>query len=1362
MAASWQRGGAPPFAPPHQPGFPGAYPQQHQQQQPYYAAAPAVAQQQTSPPAQPYAPAPPAGVAAASDSRLRSVDELPPPFRAAFPFRFFNAIQNECWPAIYQQGSNVVVAAPTGGGKTVLLELAILRLLSRHLAPGGTQFAHQPGHLKAVYLAPSRALVQEKVRDWSQRFAPLGVTCRELTGDTDQEGLEGLDTADIICATPEKFDATTRSGMRFFADIGLMLIDEVHLLNESRGASLEGGVARIKMISRLREMQAQAIGSVRFVAVSATIPNVQDLAEWLGVPPAGIKCFGEEMRPVKLRCVVRGYNPTKSDFLFERRLNDHIFQVIADHSSGKPTLVFCSSRRGTTEAAASLAKTAGGAAAATGGAAARGGRGWRSPSAYVRDAAQLQRLQQAAAGLRDKDLGKCVEQGVGYHHAALEPSDRAAMEALFTAQDLPVLCTTSTLAMGVNLPARLVVLKGTRRYVGSEAEDSSGYQEYERSTCLQMVGRAGRPQYDTEGVAVIMTQKQHVRRYEQLMNGSERVESTLKEVFPEFLNAEITLRTIGDVSQAVEWLRCTYFYVRVKRDPAVYGVPRQPSAQALDRWLKDRLVLATVAELAQHGMVRLQEDGFGLEPLQPGQVMAERYVRMKTMVSLCQAPQGAAMPDLISILAGSAELSNIKLRRSEKKVINEINHSAGARYPLMNPAKPGKVLERVATGQDKIFVLINEGLSDTPSDKLDYSMKQDIEQAVGVGRRLASAMVKYFEHQGRAAETFNALLLAKSLTKRLWTDSRLETRQLAGIGPQIAQRLADAGVSKLRQLAAVEPRRLESLAQRHFPFGNEVHAALAQCLPPPITLQCLPVAWLPGGLVELEVTVERTSEGQASSPARLLVGSLHDDALLLCRSLALEQFPSPLVLRCRTRTPVKGRAQPIELVASVVHERLVGMDTAIRTVVPPGVELQGQRCQAAQPKQAPAGSARGTAAQPGSAPPAEAVPEDSAEDGAAAAASPAAARPELDAPPGGMPGALQLMQRRLGSTGGAPRAAAAPAPVPAPPQQASRQTPAAAAAGSAASPQTSMAAVPARVQLALPPPPAAAAKGKWRSFVQAPQAAPEPAQQQQQPPPQEKPRPQGQQDIRASLSQWQQRQPQRAGMFGRPPSAGITVPAAGPGLSGSALRPGNSVPAPSFQPGGLFSRFALGSGSAAEVPAAAPAAQQAAVAAVHQPHHEQWQQQQESAPLFGIRAAAASFPSAARPDQENEPDGETANKRRKLSSLLPPSTLLGSALPLVPLVPQAAEPARAPQASVAAAPPPRKPVLPKLAWLSGRFGSAAATPDPAVLAAPADSANEPAVPLPAAAPPPPPPAAPQQIPPAEVGGLGTGMFDFFL
>lgn len=215
------------------------------------------------------------------------------------------------------------------------------------------------------------------------------------------------------------------------------------------------------------------------------------------------------MRPVKLRTVVRGYNPTKTDFLFERRLNDHIYGVLNDFSSGKSSLVFCSSRKGTSETAVHVAKEAGKQAAP--------GR----PSALVRDAAQQARLAAAAAQLRNTQLRECLLAGVGFHHAGMEAEERAVVEALFTSQALLVLCTTSTLAMGVNLPARLVVIKGTRRYIGSKATDASGYQEYERSACLQMVGRAGRPQFDTEGVAVIMTQRQHTQRYQALAAGAE-------------------------------------------------------------------------------------------------------------------------------------------------------------------------------------------------------------------------------------------------------------------------------------------------------------------------------------------------------------------------------------------------------------------------------------------------------------------------------------------------------------------------------------------------------------------------------------------------------------------------------------------------------------------------------------------------------------------------------------------------------------------------------------------------------------------------------------------------------------------------
>ena len=83
------------------------------------------------------------------------------------------------------------------------------------------------------------------------------------------------------------------------------------------------------------------IANIRTIAISASIPNIQDIAQWLNAPPAAVMEFGDELRPVKLNTIVRGYAPTKTDFLFERRLSDHILNVIHEHSQEKPSLVFC-------------------------------------------------------------------------------------------------------------------------------------------------------------------------------------------------------------------------------------------------------------------------------------------------------------------------------------------------------------------------------------------------------------------------------------------------------------------------------------------------------------------------------------------------------------------------------------------------------------------------------------------------------------------------------------------------------------------------------------------------------------------------------------------------------------------------------------------------------------------------------------------------------------------------------------------------------------------------------------------------------------------------------------------------------------
>lgn len=238
---------------------------------------------------------------------LVSVHELPDSYRSIFSFPVFNAVQSKCFRAIYHQNDNIVLASPTGSGKTVIMELAICRLLS----------SLKDERFKVVYQAPTKSLCSERFRDWSKKFMTLGLQCAVLTGDTDQSQLRSVQSAQIIITTPEKWDSMTRKWKdhtRLMQLVKLFLIDEVHILKETRGATLEAVVSRMKSIG----------SSVRFVALSATVPNSEDIAVWLGKDatnqhmPAHREHFGEEFRPVKLQKFVYGYQSNGNDSAFDK------------------------------------------------------------------------------------------------------------------------------------------------------------------------------------------------------------------------------------------------------------------------------------------------------------------------------------------------------------------------------------------------------------------------------------------------------------------------------------------------------------------------------------------------------------------------------------------------------------------------------------------------------------------------------------------------------------------------------------------------------------------------------------------------------------------------------------------------------------------------------------------------------------------------------------------------------------------------------------------------------------------------------------------------------------------------------------
>lgn len=238
--------------------------------------------------------------------QLVSLNDLSDRFRSIFPFPLFNAIQSKCYESVFLSNDNLVVSAPTGSGKTTILEMSICRLVS---GPGFDQY-------KIVYMAPTKSLCSERHRDWNSRFALLDMKCAELTGDTNQAQLKDVQHANIVITTPEKWDSMTRKWKdhaKLMQLVKLFLIDEVHTLKDTRGATLEAVVSRMKSVG----------SNVRFLALSATIPNSSDIATWLGKDPnnqhlpAHEERFGEEFRPVKLQKIVYGLSYMGNDYGFE-------------------------------------------------------------------------------------------------------------------------------------------------------------------------------------------------------------------------------------------------------------------------------------------------------------------------------------------------------------------------------------------------------------------------------------------------------------------------------------------------------------------------------------------------------------------------------------------------------------------------------------------------------------------------------------------------------------------------------------------------------------------------------------------------------------------------------------------------------------------------------------------------------------------------------------------------------------------------------------------------------------------------------------------------------------------------------------
>eukprot|EP00798_Chlamydomonas_sp_ICE-L_P004882 gene4882-34647_t len=571
------------------------------------------------------------------NTELLDLDPLPlsvlrnPQYEDMYRGRFthFNPIQTQAFHTLYHTDENVLLGAPTGSGKTISSELTMLRLFNAH--PGSKVIDIVPmkalviyiAPMKAlvIYIAPMKALVRERIEDWTKGL------CKRLNKKMCEL------TADIIICTPEKWDGISRNWQTrsYVKKVGLLVIDEIHLLGADRGPILEVIVARMRYIAE------QTNRSVRFVGLSTAIANAQDLADWLGIGSAGLFNFKPSVRPVPLEAHIQGY-PGKFYCPRMMTMNKPSYAAIQMHSPRKPVLIFVSSRRQTRLTAQDLITYA---------------VADERPHQFVH--MDGDELQQVAMTVKDAELRNVLQFGIGLHHAGLNDRDRSTVERLFVQCKIQVLVATSTLAWGVNTPAHLVIVKGTEFFDAPTRR----YVDFPITDVLQMMGRAGRPQYDHHGVAVIMVHEPKKQFYKRFLYEPLPVESSLHTQLWDHFNAEIVSGTIRCKQDAMDYLTWTYFYRRLVQNPSYYD-----------------LVEDTLADLEEAGCVVLgmgEDGGAGeadaVDATPTGRICSFYYLKYTTMTHFTQnLGPDLELSDLLSVLCMASEYDELPVRHNEDKI----------------------------------------------------------------------------------------------------------------------------------------------------------------------------------------------------------------------------------------------------------------------------------------------------------------------------------------------------------------------------------------------------------------------------------------------------------------------------------------------------------------------------------------------------------------------------------------------------------------------------------------------------------------------------------------------------------------------
>lgn len=460
-----------------------------------------------------------------------------------------NAMQEEAVKKGLLEAKNIVVSSPTGSGKTLLAELAALNTIA--------------SGKKAVYTCPLRALASEQHETFSELLGKVNPRARAALSTGDLDSSDGwLRECDWITTTYEKLDSLIRHRAEWLRDVGLLVVDEIHEIDSDRGPTLEVLIAAMLRL----------LPNVQVLALSATIPNAKEIAQWLGA-----ELVESDYRPVPLHEGVlldgeiryRTANEQSSKRIAKKKGTPLAALVEDSLAQDGQVLVFANSKKSAESTAEKLSQAIG-----------------------AQESARLQNYSEKILNALDSPTKQCralaslVRNGIAFHHAGLVSGQRQLVEDLFRKNLLKVIVATPTLSAGVNLPARRVVISTVHMFAGRFSRPLL-VREYK-----QRAGRAGRPKYDKYGEAILLAKDpaESDGLYDTYVLGQpEPVESHLGSlpVLRSRVLASITTGFAHDAGSLREFFSKTFYAVQ-------YG-----DTAALNRLLDE-----VVADLAKMGFLK--------------------------------------------------------------------------------------------------------------------------------------------------------------------------------------------------------------------------------------------------------------------------------------------------------------------------------------------------------------------------------------------------------------------------------------------------------------------------------------------------------------------------------------------------------------------------------------------------------------------------------------------------------------------------------------------------------------------------------------------------------------------------------------